>query len=45
MFGRHVSIHSKPNTRAEFTQTIENETFPSLRLLRIGEFRKADRLR
>ena len=28
MFARHVSMHLKPNTRAEFTQTIENEILP-----------------
>jgi len=31
MFARHVSIHLKPNTRAEFTQTIENEILPLLK--------------
>lgn len=31
MFARHVSIQLKPNTRAEFTQTIENEILPVLR--------------
>ncbi len=31
MFARHVSIHLKPNTRAEFTQTIEREILPLLR--------------
>ena len=37
MFARHVSMHLKPNTRlkpntgAEFTQTIENEILPLLR--------------
>jgi len=25
MFARHVSMQLKPNTRAEFTLTIENE--------------------
>ena len=30
MFARHVSMHLKPNTRAEFTQTIENEILPRL---------------
>ena len=30
MFARHVSMHLKPNTRAEFTQTIENEILPLL---------------
>ncbi len=31
MFARHVSMHLKPNTRAEFTQAIENEILPLLR--------------
>ena len=31
MFARHVSMHLKPNTRAEFAQTIENEIIPLLR--------------
>jgi hypothetical protein len=31
MFSRHVSMHLKPNTRAEFTQTIKNEILPLLR--------------
>ncbi len=31
MFARHVSMHLKPNTRAEFTKTIENEILPLLR--------------
>ena len=31
MFARHVSMHLKPNTRAEFTQTIENEVLPLLK--------------
>ena len=31
MFARHVTMHLKPNTRAEFTQTIENEILPLLR--------------
>ena len=31
MFARHVSMHLKPNTRAEFAQTIENEILPLLR--------------
>jgi len=31
MFARHVSVHLKPNTRGEFTQTIENEILPLLR--------------
>lgn len=31
MFARHVSMQLKPNTRAEFTQTIENEILPLLR--------------
>jgi heme-degrading monooxygenase HmoA len=31
MFARHVSMHLKPNTRAEFTQTVENEILPLLR--------------
>jgi heme-degrading monooxygenase HmoA len=30
MFARHVSMQLKPNTRAEFTQTIENEILPVL---------------
>ena len=30
MFARHVSMHLKPNTRAEFTQTIEKEIIPLL---------------
>ncbi len=33
MFARHVSMHLKPNTRAELTQTIENEVLPILRRL------------
>ena len=28
MFSRHVSMHLKPNTRAQFIQTIENRFFP-----------------
>src|SRR5229473_6281793 len=31
MFSRHVSMHLKPNSTAEFTQTIENEILPLLR--------------
>ena len=31
MFARHVSMQLKPNTHAEFTQTIENEILPLLR--------------
>ncbi len=31
MFSRHVSMHLKPNTRAEFTKTIENEILPLLK--------------
>jgi len=31
MFARHVSMHLKPNTRAEFTETIENEILPLLK--------------
>ena len=31
MFARHVSMQLKPNTRAEFAQTIENEILPLLR--------------
>ena len=31
MFARHVSIHLNPNTRGEFTQTIENEVLPLLK--------------
>ena len=31
MFARHVTMHLKPNTRAEFTQTIEKEIIPLLR--------------
>ena len=31
MFARHVSMQLKPNLRAEFTQTIENEVLPLLR--------------
>jgi|SRR5947208_17104516 heme-degrading monooxygenase HmoA len=31
MFARHVSMHLKPNTRAEFTQTMENEILPLLK--------------
>jgi heme-degrading monooxygenase HmoA len=31
MFARHVSMHLKPNTHAEFTQTIEDEVLPLLR--------------
>ena len=31
MFARHVTMHLKPNTRAEFTQTIEKEILPLLR--------------
>jgi heme-degrading monooxygenase HmoA len=31
MFACHVSMHLKPNTRAEFTQTLENEIIPLLR--------------
>jgi hypothetical protein len=28
MFARYVSMHLKPNTRAEFTQTIDNDSSP-----------------
>jgi heme-degrading monooxygenase HmoA len=31
MFARHVTMHLKPNTRAEFTKTIENEILPLLK--------------
>ena len=31
MFARHVSMQLKPNTRAEFARTIENEIIPLLR--------------
>ena len=31
MFARHVSMQLKPNTRAEFTETIENVILPILR--------------
>ena len=31
MFARHVSMHLKPNTHAEFAQTIEKEIIPLLR--------------
>jgi heme-degrading monooxygenase HmoA len=31
MFARHVSMQLKPNTRAEFTRTIENEILPLLK--------------
>ena len=31
MFARHVTIHLKPNTRANFTKTIENEIVPLLK--------------
>ena len=31
MFARHVSMHLKPNTRAELSQTIQNEILPLLR--------------
>jgi heme-degrading monooxygenase HmoA len=31
MFARHVSMHLKPNTRAEFDQTLEKEIIPLLR--------------
>jgi heme-degrading monooxygenase HmoA len=31
MFARHVSMHLKPNMRAEFAQTIEKEIVPLLR--------------
>jgi heme-degrading monooxygenase HmoA len=31
MFARHVSMHLKPNTRADLTQTIENQVLPILR--------------
>jgi len=31
MFARHVSMQLKPNTRAEFTATIENVILPILR--------------
>ena len=31
MFARHVSMKLKPNTRAEFTATIENVILPILR--------------
>jgi len=31
MFARHVSMKLKPNTRADFAQTIENEILPFLR--------------
>jgi heme-degrading monooxygenase HmoA len=31
MFARKISIHLKPNTRAEFTKTVETEIVPLLR--------------
>jgi heme-degrading monooxygenase HmoA len=31
MFARHVSMHLKPNTHAEFAQIIEKEVLPLLR--------------
>src|ERR1700722_18999551 len=31
MFARHVSMQLKPNARAEFTRTIENEVLPLLK--------------
>ncbi len=31
MFARHITMHLKPNTRAEFDQTIEKEIIPLLR--------------
>ena len=31
MFGRIVSMRLKPNTQAEFTQTLEREIIPTLR--------------
>ena len=31
MFARNVSMHLKPNSLAEFTRTLENETIPLLR--------------
>ena len=31
MYSRHVSMHLKPNTRAEFTQALEKEIIPILR--------------
>jgi quinol monooxygenase YgiN len=31
MFARHVSMRMKPNTRAEFTETIEKVVLPLLR--------------
>jgi heme-degrading monooxygenase HmoA len=31
MFARHVTMQLKPNTRAEFTTTIENEIVPLLK--------------
>jgi heme-degrading monooxygenase HmoA len=31
MFARHVSMHLKPNTRAEFSQIIKNEILPLLK--------------
>ena len=31
MFARHVSMHLKANSRAQFTQTIENEILPLLK--------------
>jgi heme-degrading monooxygenase HmoA len=31
MFARHVTMHLKPNTGAEFARTIENEILPLLR--------------
>jgi heme-degrading monooxygenase HmoA len=31
MFARHVSMRLKPNTRAEFAQTVENEILPLLK--------------
>jgi heme-degrading monooxygenase HmoA len=31
MFARHVSMHLKPNNRAEFTQMLEKEIIPLLR--------------
>ena len=31
MFARHISVHLKPNSVAEFTRLIERETLPLLR--------------
>lgn len=31
MFARHVSMHLKPNSHAEFTRTLEKEIIPLLR--------------